>query len=194
MKKKNYYALVKIQVNNSEKNVLEFLEQKLSDLSDFYYDLIIAQNEQQNSDFWKFREDLTEAQKLEGKLIGFDISLPLNKIDYFFKQAKSKIDNLLKGVKFHTFGHLGDSNIHYNLIEPNNLEDDFYSYEKNLKKIINDLIKEISGSISAEHGIGLLKRDDFLETKSELEIELMKNIKKIFDPKNILNENKIFKN
>ena len=192
--KKNYYALVKIQVNNSEKNMLEFLEQKLSDLSDFYCDLIIAQNEQQNLDFWKFREDLTEAQKLEGKLIGFDISLPLNKIDYFFKEAKLKIDNLLKGVKFHTFGHLGDSNIHYNLIEPNNLEDDFYSYEKNLKKIINDLIKEISGSISAEHGIGLLKRDDFIETKSELEIELMKNIKKIFDPKNILNENKIFKN
>ena len=74
---------------------------------------------------------------------------------------------LLKGVKFHTFGHLGDSNIHYNLIEPNNLEVDFYSNEKNLKKIINDLIKEISGSISAEHGIGLLKRDDFLETKNK---------------------------
>ena len=101
MKKKNYYALVKIQVNNSEKNVLEFLEQKLSDLSDFYYDLIIAQNEQQNSDFWKFREDLTEAQKLEGKLIGFDISLPLNKIDYFFKDKDNK--KLSKSMYIYTY-------------------------------------------------------------------------------------------
>ena len=62
-----------------------------------------------------------------------------------------------------------------------------------LKKVVNNLINKLSGSISAEHGIGLLKRDDFLETKNQLEIELMKNIKKTFDPKNILNQNKIFK-
>ena len=58
-------------------------------------------------EFWKFREDLTEAQKLEGKLIGFDISLPLNKIEYFFEKSQIAINKLLKGVKFHTFGHLG---------------------------------------------------------------------------------------
>ena len=73
------------------------------------------------------------------------------------------------------------------------LKSNFYEYEMEFKKVVNNLIKELSGSISAEHGIGLLKRDDFLETKNKLEIELMKNIKKIFDPKNILNQNKIFK-
>ena len=154
--------------------------------------MIISQNEKQSHEFWKFREDLTEAQKLEGKLIGFDISLPLNKIEYFFEKSQIAINNLLKGVKFHTFGHLGDSNIHFNLIEPDNLKDNFYDYEKELKQIINKLIFELSGSISAEHGIGILKKDEFNESKSQIEIELMKSVKKIFDPKNILNQNKIF--
>ena len=68
-------------------------------------------------------------------------------------------------------------------IEPDNLKSNFYEYEMSLKKVVNNLINELSGSISAEHGIGLLKRDDFLETKNNLEIELMKNIKKTFDQK-----------
>ena len=189
---KNFYALVKIQLNNIDQKAIEFIERKLFDGSNFYHDLIISQNEKQSHEFWKFREDLTEAQKLEGKLIGFDISLPLNKIEYFFEKSQIAINNLLKGVKFHTFGHLGDSNIHFNLIEPDNLKDNFYDYEKELKQIINKLIFELSGSISAEHGIGILKKDEFNETKSQLEIELMKSVKKIFDPKNILNQNKIF--
>ena len=190
--KKNYYALVKIQVENLDDQIINLLQEKLYECSNLYSEIIIAQNEKQNKEFWKFREDLTEAQKLEGKLIGFDVSVPLDKLDQFFAKGKNEIDNILKGIKFHTFGHLGDCNIHYNLIEPDNLKTNFYEYEAELKKVVNNLIKELSGSISAEHGIGLLKRDDFLETKKNLEIELMKNIKKTFDPKNILNQNKIF--
>ncbi len=189
---KNYYALVKIQVENLDDQIINLLQEKLYECSNLYSEIIIAQNEKQNKEFWKFREDLTEAQKLEGKLIGFDVSVPLDKLDQFFEKGKNEIDNILKGIKFHTFGHLGDCNIHYNLIEPDNLETNFYEYEAELKKVVNNLIKELSGSISAEHGIGLLKKDDFLETKSHLEIEIMKNIKKTFDPKNILNQNKIF--
>ena len=192
-KLKNYYALVKIQIDNLDDQIINLLQEKLYECSNLYNEIIIAQNEKQNKEFWKFREDLTEAQKLEGKLIGFDISVPLDKLDQFFIKGKNEIDNILKGIKFHTFGHLGDCNIHYNLIEPDNLKSNFYEYEMDLKKVVNNLINELSGSISAEHGIGLLKRDDFLETKNNLEIELMKNIKKTFDPKNILNQNKIFK-
>ena len=159
----------------------------------FFFSEILKKKKKLNKEFWKFRENLTEAQKLEGKLIGFDISIPLDKLDEFFVKGKNEIDDILKGIKFHTFGHLGDCNIHYNLIEPDNLKNNFYEYETKLKKVINNLVKKSSGSVSAEHGIGLLKRDDFLDTKDSLEIKLMKKIKKTFDPKNILNQNKIFK-
>ena len=191
---KNYYALVKIQLHHLDEAIINFLEEKLFECSNLYSEIIIAQNEKQNKEFWKFREDLTEAQKLEGKLIGFDVSIPLDKLDYFFTEGKKYIDDILKDIKFHTFGHLGDCNIHYNLIEPDNLKNNFYDYEIKLKHVVNKLIKNVAGSISAEHGIGLLKRDDFLKTKNSLEIELMKNIKKVLDPKGILNQNKIFRN
>ena len=98
----------------------------------------------------------------------------------------------MPGVKFHTFGHLGDSNIHYNLIQPDNFNGNFFDCENEIKKIINPLLIEYHGSISAEHGIGILKKDDFYETKSKEEILIMKKIKSLFDPKNILNNKKIF--
>ncbi len=104
-------------------------EQKVSSLVDNFDEFIIAQNENQSNDFWKFRESLTEAQKLDGKLIGFDISIPINNMDLFFQEAKKELKKILPNIKFHTFGHLGDSNIHFNLIEPDNLKENFYSYE-----------------------------------------------------------------
>ena len=188
-KKSNYYLLVKfIYFENSEIN----LENVYTNLKGNFEEFLISQNEKQSLDFWKFRESLTEAQKIDGKLIGFDLSIPINHLENFLLQSQYKINELLPETKFHIFGHLGDSNIHFNLIEPENIKKDFYSYEKKIKRIINNLIIKFGGSVSAEHGIGILKKDDFKKTKSTKEIKLMKNIKKLFDPKNILNPNKIF--
>ena len=188
-KKSNYYLLVKfIYFENSEIN----LENIYTNLKGNFEEFLISQNEKQSLDFWKFRESLTEAQKIDGKLIGFDLSIPINHLENFLLQSQYKINELLPETKFHIFGHLGDSNIHFNLIEPENMKKDFYSYEKKIKNIINNLIIKFGGSVSAEHGIGILKKDDFKKTKSTKEIKLMKNIKKLFDPKNILNPNKIF--
>ena len=188
-KKSNYYLLVKfIYFENSEIN----LENIYTNLKGNFEEFLISQNEKQSLDFWKFRESLTEAQKIDGKLIGFDLSIPINHLENFLLQSQYKINELLPETKFHIFGHLGDSNIHFNLIEPENIKKDFYSYEKKIKHIINNLIIKFGGSVSAEHGIGILKKDDFKKTKSTKEIKLMKNIKKLFDPKNILNPNKIF--
>ena len=188
-KKSNYYLLVKfIYFENSEIN----LENVYTNLKGNFEEFLISQNEKQSLDFWKFRESLTEAQKIDGKLIGFDLSIPINHLENFLLQSQYKINELLPETKFHIFGHLGDSNIHFNLIEPENIKKDFYSYEKKIKHIVNNLIIKFGGSVSAEHGIGILKKDDFKRTKSTKEIKLMKNIKKLFDPKNILNPNKIF--
>ena len=187
-----YYALVKIAANEGKDIILENFQNKMMSNNNLFEDLIIAQNIQESNNFWQFREKLTEAQKLDGKLLGFDISIPLDHLDSFFEKSKSFINDIVPGVKFHTFGHLGDSNIHYNLIQPDNFNGNFFDCENDIKKIINPLLKKYHGSISAEHGIGILKKDDFYETKSKEEILIMKKIKSLFDPKNILNNKKIF--
>jgi len=191
-KKTKYYLLIKfIYFNNSQMH-LESLEKLFVAQEDNCEEFLLAQNEKESLDFWKFRESLTQAQKIDGKLLSFDISVPINNIESFLKQSKKQISELIPNIKFHIFGHLGDSNIHFNLIEPDNFKKDFYKYEKKMKKIVNRLIVEFKGSVSAEHGIGMLKKDDLKKTKNIKEIELMKKIKKLLDPKNILNKGKIF--
>ena len=191
-KRTEYYLLIKFIYFNDSKTNSENIEKFFSIQEKNCKEFLLAQNEKESMDFWKFRESLTEAQKIDGKLLGFDISIPINNMKIFLSKSKKKIEKLVPNIKFHIFGHLGDSNIHYNLIEPNNFKKDFYKFEERIKKIINKLIIEFEGSISAEHGIGMLKKDDFKSTKNIREIKLMKKIKNLFDEKNILNKDKIF--
>ena len=191
-KKTKYYLLIKLIYFDNNEASFDILEKFFNSQKNNCEDFLLAQNERESIEFWRFREVLTEAQKIDGKLIGFDISIPLNKINLFITRSKEEISKLVPNIKFHIFGHLGDSNLHFNLIEPDNFKENFYRYEKNIKKIINKLIIELKGSVSAEHGIGMLKKDDFKKTKSFKEIQLMNKIKKLFDPKNILNKGKIF--
>jgi FAD/FMN-containing dehydrogenase len=190
--KSKYYLLLKLSLFEDKFIFMNNFEEIVSNLSDKFDEFLIAQNENQSNDFWKFRESLTEAQKLDGKLIGFDISIPISNMNLFFQESKKELKKILPNIKFHTFGHLGDSNIHFNLIEPDNFKKNFYSYEKAFKNAINKILIKVKGSVSAEHGIGLLKKDDLKETKSAPEIRIMKKIKKLLDPNNILNQKKIF--
>ena len=191
-KKAKYYLLIKFIYFDDAQIHLESLEKFFITQKDNCEEFLLAQNEKESSDFWNFRELLTEGQKIDGKLLGFDISIPINNLEDFLIISKKKINVLVPNIKFHIFGHLGDSNIHFNLIEPDNFKQDFYIYEKNIKKIINELILVFKGSISAEHGIGMLKKDDLKITKNIKEIRLMKKIKKLLDPKNTFNKGKIF--
>ena len=191
-KKTKYYLLIKFIYFDDAQIHLESLEKFFITQKDNCQEFLLAQNEKESSDFWNFRELLTEGQKIDGKLLGFDISIPINNLEDFLIISKKKINALVPNIKFHIFGHLGDSNIHFNLIEPDNFKQDFFIYEKNIKKIINELILVFKGSISAEHGIGMLKKDDFKKTKNIKEIRLMKKIKKLLDPKNTFNKGKIF--
>ena len=191
-KRTEYYLLIKFIYFNDSKTNSENIEKFFSIQEKNCEEFLLAQNEKESMDFWKFRESLTEAQKIDGKLLGFDISVPINNMEIFLSKSKKKIEKLVPNIKFHIFGHLGDSNIHFNLIEPDNFKKDFYKFEERIKKIINKLIIEFEGSISAEHGIGMLKKDDFKSTKNIREIKLMKKIKNLFDEKNILNKDKIF--
>ena len=191
--KKPWYVMYRLNLYENKLNFQNIFEKNYHVLDKFIKDILIPTSIEQENKIWKFRDDLVEAYKMEGKVVTNDISIPLDKIDIFFKTAASHLNKIPIEIKLHPFGHLGDNNIHFNMVLPN--IEDLNSYIKIRDEIylyINDLVQSYGGSFSAEHGIGQIKKDSLLKYKTSSEIEIMKNIKKIFDPKNILNDGKIF--
>ena len=191
--KNPWYVMYRLNLYENKLNFQNIFENNYPVLDKFIKEILIPTSIEQENKIWKFRDDLVEAYKMEGKVVTNDISIPLDKIDIFFKTAASHLNKIPVEIKLHPFGHLGDNNIHFNMVLPN--IEDLNSYIKIRDEIylyINDLVQSYGGSFSAEHGIGQIKKDSLLKYKTSSEIEIMKNIKKIFDPKNILNDGKIF--
>ena len=191
--KNPWYVMYRLNLYENKLNFQNIFENNYPALDKFIKEILIPTSIEQENKIWKFRDDLVEAYKMEGKVVTNDISIPLDKIDVFFKTAASHLNKIPMEIKLHPFGHLGDNNIHFNMVLPN--IEDLNSYIKIRDEIylyINDLVQSYGGSFSAEHGIGQIKKDSLLKYKTSSEIEIMKNIKKIFDPKNILNDGKIF--
>jgi FAD/FMN-containing dehydrogenase len=191
--KNPWYVMYRLNLYENKLNFQNIFENNYPVLDKFIKEILIPTSIEQENKIWKFRDDLVEAYKMEGKVVTNDISIPLDKIDIFFKTAASHLNKIPMEIKLHPFGHLGDNNIHFNMVLPN--IEDLDSYIKIRDEIylyINDLVQSYGGSFSAEHGIGQIKKNSLLKYKTSSEIEIMKNIKKIFDPKNILNDGKIF--
>ena len=191
--KNPWYVMYRLNLYENKLNFQNIFENNYPVLDKFIKEILIPTSIEQENKIWKFRDDLVEAYKMEGKVVTNDISIPLDKIDIFFKTATNHLNKKPMEINLHPFGHLGDNNIHFNMVLPN--IEDLNSYIKIRDEIylyINDLVQSYGGSFSAEHGIGQIKKDSLLKYKTASEIEIMKNIKKIFDPKNILNDGKIF--
>ena len=186
------YLLCKFNLFEKKEKFQEFFYNELDKLKKLYQDLIIAQSIKQEINFWKFRDDLVMSYKKEGKYITNDISLPLSKLENFITNASKKIENLIPGTRIYSFGHLGDGNIHFNMIEPINFSKNFNLYRDKIYHLVNKIVIKNQGSFSAEHGIGMIKKESFKKFKSKNQIKIMKNLKKSLDPKNILNPGKIF--
>ena len=155
-------------------------------------DATVAQSEQQAERLWALRENISEAQRREGLNIKHDISLPVSVIPDFLVRAERALRDALPGVRFVIFGHLGDGNLHYNLSAPEG--DDsraFLAHSERANRIVHDLVHEARGSISAEHGIGRLKRIELTRYKSDIELELMRRIKNAIDPRGLFNPGKV---
>jgi FAD/FMN-containing dehydrogenase len=185
------YLLCKFSLFEDKEKFQEIFYNKIQKIDKLYKDLIIAQSIQQEINFWKFRDDLVTSYKKEGRYITNDISLPLNKLEQFIKIASKKINNLIPGTRIYPFGHLGDGNIHFNMIEPINFSKNFDSYRNQIYDLVNEIVIENQGSFSAEHGIGMIKKESLQKFKNINQIEFMKNIKRSLDPKNILNPGKV---
>jgi D-lactate dehydrogenase (cytochrome) len=155
-------------------------------------DATIAASLAQRQEFWKIREVLPEAQKPEGGSIKHDVSVPVASVPAFLAEADAAVEATIPGARPVPFGHLGDGNIHYNVTQPAGADTEKYLarwYEMN--DAVHAVVKKYAGSISAEHGIGVLKRKLLPDVKDPVALDLMRTLKRTLDPKGILNPGKV---
>lgn len=173
-----------------EESFERFLDQALE--RELVSDGAIAQSEAQAADFWRLRESLSEAQKLEGVSIKHDVSVPVSRVPAFIKRASAAVTAAIPGARPVPFGHVGDGNVHFNISEPPGGDGDaFLGRWEEVNRIVHDIVADMGGSISAEHGIGRLKRAELAHYKDPLSLEMMRVLKQTLDPKGILNRNRI---
>jgi FAD/FMN-containing dehydrogenase len=153
---------------------------------------VLAGSQAQAAGLWALREHIPDAQKREGPNIKHDIGVPIARIPAFLARAQSALDAAFPGVRYVVFGHLGDGNLHYNLsAPPGAAAAAFLEMTTKANRVVYDLVTELGGSFSAEHGIGQMKRDAMVRYKAPIELELMRRIKRALDPHATLNPGKV---
>lgn len=151
-------------------------------------DAVIAESRSQAQAFWRLRESIPEAQKHEGGSIKHDVSVPVAAVPEFLRRATAAVEAALPGARVCPFGHLGDGNIHFNVSQPQEADRAAFLAEwERCNRIVHDIVAEMGGSFSAEHGIGRLKRAELQRYKSPVAIDAMRRIKQALDPRGILN-------
>jgi FAD/FMN-containing dehydrogenase len=156
-------------------------------------DAVLAESIGQANAFWELRESMSDAQKPEGASIKHDISVPVAAIPRFIAEAENAVASVEPAARIVCFGHMGDGNLHYNISQP--LGGDaaaFLALYPAMNKAVHDVVRSLDGSISAEHGIGRMKREELIATAPLLALDLMRRIKAAFDPAGIMNPNKVF--
>ncbi len=189
-----WYVLVEISGFGEPGRLEEALEESLGKAleQDLVADAVVARSQAQAQALWAIRETLPLVQKPEGGSIKHDLSLPLSKLAQFMSEAAFVVERLVPGARPVPFGHIGDGNIHYNISQPVGADaGEFLARWDEVSAAVFDLVQQLGGSISAEHGIGRLKREMMAKIKSPAEIEMMKGLKRLFDPKGILNPGKV---
>ena len=155
-------------------------------------DAVLASSLTQAQELWRLRELMSDVQKHEGGSIKHDVSVPVARVPELITRANDLVELMIPGARPVPFGHFGDGNIHYNVSQPPSMDRTiFLSHWEALNAAVHEIVLDLGGSISAEHGIGRLKRDLLPHAKQPLELELMRRIKAAFDPNGILNPGKL---
>ena len=186
-------VLIELSDAESEANGRASLEALLEGAfeSGLVTDAAIAANLTQSREFWSLREHMTEAQQRAGKNIKHDISVPISRIADFVASTNAEFEKLYPGVRMIVFGHLGDGNLHYNVSPPKgNTGENFAQIEAAVNHVAHDAVHAFGGSVSAEHGLGVLRRAEAARYKSAVELNLMRAIKQTLDPLGIMNPGK----
>ena len=190
-----YFVLLELTATNFDTQLRQMLETILSDamLNGTILDAVLASSNQQRDEFWRIRDTIPEAQVLEGASIKNDISVPLSKVPDFLSKADYATTKIAPGIRHVSFGHIGDGNIHYNLSQPIKSDANIFIGQRDeLINVVNEIVNDLGGSFSAEHGIGTLKIEELNLYRSKEEVNLMKLLKNTLDPKGIMNPGKMF--
>jgi FAD/FMN-containing dehydrogenase len=155
-------------------------------------DAAVAESLEQTKAFWRIRENFGEAQRHAGGSIKHDISVPVAAVPVFLKDAAAAVERTVPGARPLPFGHLGDGNIHYNVNQPAGADKaEYLTHWDDMNAAVYEVVKAYGGSISAEHGIGVIKRHQLPAVKDPVALELMRGLKTLLDPNGILNPGKV---
>ncbi|GAA5663102.1 putative FAD-linked oxidoreductase Rv2280 [Brucella sp. NBRC 14130] len=190
----DWYVLIDISSSRSEEDARATLETILTEAfeNDIIQDAAIGESVAQAQSFWKMREEMSWAQKPEGGSIKHDISVPVASIPAFIHEANAATLEMIPGARIVCFGHIGDGNLHYNVSQPVGADKEaFLARWHELNHRIHTIVASYTGSISAEHGIGQLKREELAFFKQDVALDLMRRIKAAFDPAGIMNPGKV---
>lgn len=189
-----WYVLLEFEFGNtsrSKSNVEKLITKTYN--KKIVLNAVHAESLAQARELLNLREHISEAQKPEGASIKHDISVPVSKIPEFIHKATIAAISLEPGCRPVPFGHIGDGNIHFNITQPSGMDKAiFLSNWKRMNRLIHDLVIELGGSISAEHGIGILKKQELAERGDAIKLNSMKQIKQALDPDNLMNPRVLF--
>ena len=156
-------------------------------------DAVVAQTGVQAKALWAIRENQSPAQKPEGATWKHDVSVPVSLVGDFLDEATAAMRALVPGCRIAAFGHVGDGNIHYDVLRPDGGDDASHSAGRDAgSRIVHDIVAKLGGSISAEHGLGAMKTAEALHYKSPVEVAALRAIRQALDPKRIMNPRVLF--
>jgi FAD/FMN-containing dehydrogenase len=188
------YVLLELSSSESEQHAVDLLEHAIGAALErgIVDDAVVATSVAQSAGLWQLREHIPLAQAKAGKNIKHDISLPVSRIADFIAATEPLLDAAFPGCQLVCFGHLGDGNLHFNVAPPSGVSnEDFLRNQDSVNRVVHDSVVAFGGSISAEHGIGALKRNELARYKSPVELNMMRAIKAALDPLGIMNPGKI---
>lgn len=189
-----WYVLVEFSTSQPNANLRSLFESFLEAAFEdgIIVDGVIAESMDQTNALWRMREGLPEAQKHEGGSIKHDVSVPVARVPEFLTRAMAAVETAMPGIRPCPFGHVGDGNIHFNLTQPESMDaQDYIGHWEAMNRIVHDIVADMDGSVSAEHGVGQLKVDEIVHYKNPVDIDLMQRVKRALDPQNLMNPGKV---
>jgi FAD/FMN-containing dehydrogenase len=184
----DWFVLAELAVGEEAESLAKFLEDAVD--AGQLSDAVIAKNIAEAESLWRVRHAISEAQKYEGPSIKHDISVPVSRMQEFLQRCSKRLQRLEPSVRPVIFGHVGDGNLHYNLTVPEELAGDARRVAR-ITTTIYDLVAELGGSFSAEHGVGVTKKAYLEHYRGSTELDLMRRLKRALDPQNLLNPGKV---
>jgi len=189
------YVLVELASARADDTIRTLMETVLGEAleSGIVIDAVMAESETQSATLWRLREEHAEAQKRAGASVKNDVSVPVSRVPALIERATAACEALIPGIRVAPFGHLGDGNIHFNLVQPEGMAAaDFLARDHDIMACVCDIVQDLDGSFSAEHGVGQLKTYMMPTWRGGAELETMRQIKQAIDPRGLMNPGKIF--